>query len=322
VFLSFVSRQGWQLADFLEDESWKERGDERWQALGQDRSWVERVIAICQERGLREASGSEGEEEWARLITSSIPREHTLIITAKNVDRRLKLYRVVLDVGRVLACTTAVNAREQQSRVRELAEEYLKEAGKSLTAEAWEQLGARTGFDLRESLAEIEKLIIYTGSRPSITEADIDALVGKTKEESVFRLTGALARKDGRTALLVLNELFNHATPPPMIVSLLARELGLLLRAQLLLRDVPLWQETMDAGTFQRRVFPKLREASRELGALNPFIAYQVAKNASAFTVDELAQALSSLSQVDRAIKSTGQNPRLLLERFVIQTTA
>lgn len=321
-FLALITRWGWQLADFVEDDGWKRVEDDRWQALGNDRAWVERVVSICREQGIGAPPGEDGEEELARMLASGLPAGHSLVMTARTVDRRMKLYRVVADVGKVISCAAAVNTRQKQARVMKMAQGILAAAEKTMTSEAWERLGARTGFELRESLAELEKLIVHTGARAQITAADVDALVGKTKGESVFRLTGALARKDGVSSLLVLAELFAQDTPPPMIVALLARELGLLMRARIGLEAVDKWRADMDLASFQRHVFPRLREMSRELARLNPFIAYQVAKNASGFAREELTQALTVLSQVDRAIKTTGRDPRLLLERFILAVTA
>ena len=55
-----------------------------------------------------------------------------------------------------------------------------------------------------------------------------------------------------------------------------------------------------------------------DLVSQHPFVVYQALKNADRFTRSELAGYLEMLVRIDLALKSTGQEPRLLLERFLL----
>ena len=50
----------------------------------------------------------------------------------------------------------------------------------------------------------------------------------------------------------------------------------------------------------------------------SPFPVFQTLKKADNFSLEELTAAVGSLSRTDLAMKSTGQDPRLLLEAFLI----
>jgi DNA polymerase-3 subunit delta len=50
----------------------------------------------------------------------------------------------------------------------------------------------------------------------------------------------------------------------------------------------------------------------------SPFPVFQTLKKADNFSLEELTSAVGSLSQTDLRMKSTGQEPRLLLEALLI----
>jgi DNA polymerase-3 subunit delta len=50
----------------------------------------------------------------------------------------------------------------------------------------------------------------------------------------------------------------------------------------------------------------------------SPYPVYQTLKKADGFSLPGLFAAVKHLSETDRRIKSTGQEPRLLLEAFLI----
>ena len=50
----------------------------------------------------------------------------------------------------------------------------------------------------------------------------------------------------------------------------------------------------------------------------NPYPVYQMLLKSEMFTTDELIATLESLSQSDLRLKSTGQKPRLILEKAIL----
>jgi len=240
-FITFLAVAGWKLDD-LRDDGWKRISDDTWNDLvegdaGQDRSiWLPRVVALCIEKGLnrKEAAGGDG-EQLIRTLSGGLPEGHCLIVTAAGVDKRKRLFKAISDVGVVIAFPDAKpQGRERQPLVA-ASRSLLAASGKSLTEEAWTLLGEKTGFDIRNGMAALEKLIVYAGPRTEIDEGDVAALVGKTREDTVFNLTNALAEKDLPACLAILDELLVRGTPPIMILAMIAREIRLLLQARLLI---------------------------------------------------------------------------------------
>ncbi|MGD9334477.1 MAG: hypothetical protein PVJ50_05765, partial [Desulfobacterales bacterium] len=50
----------------------------------------------------------------------------------------------------------------------------------------------------------------------------------------------------------------------------------------------------------------------------NPYPVYQMLLKSERFSTDELIAVLESLSQTDLSLKSTGQNPKLLLQKLIL----
>jgi DNA polymerase III delta subunit len=50
----------------------------------------------------------------------------------------------------------------------------------------------------------------------------------------------------------------------------------------------------------------------------NPYPIYQMLLKSEMFTADELIDVLESLGQADLRLKSTGQKPRLILEKLLL----
>jgi DNA polymerase III subunit delta len=255
-----------------------------------------------------------------------MPEGNHLILTAETADRRKRFFKTVSSLGRILTFAAIKGEARQQQAVMEMAAGSLGSRGKRLSSGAWAALGQKTGFGIRESLAAIEKLITYVAEKPVIEATDVEAVIGRTKEEHVFDLTGAISGRNLTAALRSLRELLDQGDPPLKIFSMIAREIRFLLQAKLLLASgrMKAFSANMDYGRFQKAVYPSLKqgapegEAQVDLVSQHPFVVYQFLKNAERFSRTELAGYLEMLVKIDLALKSTGQEPRLLLERFLL----
>ena len=111
-----------------------------------------------------------------------------------------------------------------------------------------------------------------------------------------------------------------------MIFSMIAREIRFLFQANLLIASGRLgaYQPNMDYGRFQKAILPALKQLTADgeepiaIVSQHPFVIYQALKNAGRFTRAELTGYLDLLVRTDLALKTTGQAPRLLLERVLI----
>ena len=331
-FLQFLKITGLQLDD-LRDGGWRKIDDETWRRIVPDddgegrETWLPKAVELCASRGAAPAKeGTEETDRLERVLTGGMPEGNCLILTAENVDRRKKLFKTVSAVGRVLSFSKVKGEARQRHAVQEMADGLLARTGKSLSTGAWAALGRKTGFELRESLGAIEKLITYTGEKTQIEAEDVEAAIGRTKEETVFELTGALDERKLTKALQSLKALLDQGEPPLMIFAMIVREVRLLFQAKLLIASGRLgtFQPGIDYGLFQKSVYPAIRKIAGEgedaiaLASQHPFVVYQALKNAGRFSRAELAGYMERLARTDLALKTTAQDSRLLLERLLI----
>ncbi|MEK6655740.1 MAG: DNA polymerase III subunit delta [Thermodesulfobacteriota bacterium] len=331
-FMQFLRITGLQFDD-LRDGGWRKIDDETWKRIvpdddGQGReTWLPKAVEICVSRGAAQAEERpEENDRLERTLSGGMPEGNHLILTAEAVDRRKKLFKTVSAAGRVLSFSKVKGEARQQQAVQEMAAEILAKRGKRLSSGAWSALGQKTGFSLRESLSAIEKLITYAGEKTQIEAADVEAVVGRTREDTVFELNGALVGRNLTLALRTLHELLDQGLHPLMIMTMITKEIRFLFQAKLLIASGRLgsFSPELDYGRFQKAVYPAVRklagdgEDSIALASQHPFVVYQALKNAGRFTRAELAGYLELLVRTDLALKTTGKDPRLLLERFLI----
>ncbi len=332
-FMQFLTLTGMQLDD-LRDGGWQKIDDDAWRRIVPDdggegrETWLPRAVELCVSRGavLVKEKTEEETDRLERVLAGGMPEGNHLILTAEAVDRRKRLFKAVSTVGRILTFAKIKGEARQQQVVMEMAAGLLEGRGKRISSGAWAALGQKTGFNLRESLGAIEKLITYSAEKAVIEAADVEAVIGRTKEDTVFDLTGALTARNLTAAIRALKDLLDQGNPPLMIMAMITKEIRFLLHAKLLLASGRLkaFSANMDFGRFQKSVYPSLKQEAGEgkeqveLVSKHPFVVFQALKHADRFTIAELSSYLEMLVRIDLALKSTGQEPRLLLERFLI----
>ncbi len=330
-FIRFLGLSQWRLEDLM-DGGWQNINEETWQKIapGDEKekraSWLPKIIELAARSGLSPAAGKNTDTEpLERILLEGVPDGNHLIFTAQTVDPKKRLFKIISSVGRVVAFPKIEREDKQRQAVVEQAAGILSRSGKRLSAEAWDVLGQKTGFDLRESIAAIEKLITYSGERKDVIDKDdVEAVVGRTKEDAVFSLTEAMSQKDLSSALFFLRELLEHGEAPLMIFSMIVREVRFLLQAKLLEEFKPL--QAFDAGhvtyaRFQKDFYPLIRqneEGKPDLAFQHPYVLYNFLKKGHSFKTKELAAHLETLAQIDLELKTTATQPVLLLERFLV----
>jgi len=331
-FMILLDVAGWSLEQ-LRDEGWQKIPDAQWREMlgeegaGERDKWLPRVLEHCLAHNLAERARPGGTEALEDLLSAGLPEGHVLVVSADAVDRRKKLFKVMADRGVVLAFLRTRSEAKQRSLMMESLRENLARKGKTLSSEAWVALGRKTGFRLRDSAEALDQLITYTGDRARIEPADVETVIGRTRDDTVFDLTEALVSGDLRKALASLGDLLYQGVHYLVILAMITREIRFLFHGKVLLDTGRLegFRADMDYGRFQRSVYPAVKEFQAELGkgatlaSQHPFVIYNALRNSTRYTHRELLARMQRVLAVDVAMKSTGVDPRLLLERLLIE---
>ena len=270
------------------------------------------------------------------VLRGGLPEGNCLILAADySVDRRKKLFKIVSDIGVVLSFSQVKGEKNRKKLLRDTTKEFLAEKGKKLTAGASLALEGMTGSNLRQFRGGLEKLVIYTGDRSLIEEKDVGAVVERAKEDSIFDLTSALAGKNLNRALLSLNDILDGGVHHLVILTMVYREVRLLLHAKIFLKSKSLssFHPEMDYDRFQNSVYPEIKKLTGQSGekageksggfaSQHPYVIYKALRNSGRFSYENLVEHLGALADADLILKTTGKNPRLVLEHLLIDITA
>lgn len=332
LFLRFAGLMGWTFEEMAEGD-WKKITDAEWRSLIGDEGDVAReeffpgILSVCREQNIATVPTASDTDRLESILNGQMSDTISLILTASAADKRKRLYKVISETGVVLHYPRTAKEAQQKQLFSETAAAFLSEKGKKLTADAFAALGERVGYAYQDALGALDKVATYVGDRSRIERADVEAVTGATKEEKVFALTTALTEKKLEEALLALNRLLEQELHPLMILAMIIREIRLLIQGKLLLASgiIP---SSMPAryNDFQNRIYPMIKEAAGreekktvQLYSQHPYVMYNALRNSRRFSWDELMGCMDRLVETDITLKSSAAQPRLVMERLVIE---
>lgn len=280
---------------------------------------VEALLSYCKSCDLDLSKRKSTEEHrLTALLDQGLPEWSFLLLTAIQVDRRTRLYKRFEEIGAVLYLGLERDKGGKISRdnLVEFVGQQMRRAGKTLEPQARDMILARAGDDLRAFQQEIAKLLLFVGERPAIRAEDVQAVVADRGEGWIFDLTRALGERNAAVALAQLARLLGRGEPPLKILGTVASEIRHLLAArQLLATDLAkLWKRGMTYTQFQQTVLQQgIPPITR-----NPYADYMCLQRAERFSLAELRSHAEALFDADYRLKSSGNQPRLVLERLIL----
>ncbi len=228
------------------------------------------------------------EEPHADILSSYLEQhaaesvESVLIFLAPKVDRRKRLYKLIDKLGVSVECDL-LKGDALSSWVREKA----KSLGKKIDRTAIERLLLAGEQNLHYLSAELEKYSTYLAQDEQVITAKIvDTLFSGDVQGNIFKLTDALSEGDLAGAQDLLSLLLKKREKPLLILFMLVRHYRLLLQAFCL----------HDEGMPQK-------EFNEALG-VHPFVARKLRDQAALLSRHILEEALLTLQDADRQIKT------------------
>jgi DNA polymerase-3 subunit delta len=239
-----------------------------------------------------------------------------------RVDKRVKGFKGLAKRGLVLELD-----RQRPEDLLVWLREQAAHEGKQLEPGAAQLLLDRAGADMQTLRMELDKALLYCLDRDRIEAADLESLVGKSREDAVWSVAEAVAEGRPARAMSLLEDLLAAGAYPLVILTLLVRQTRHVLQARLL------WEEagsppfrSLDA--FRSRVASAFRPGAFGGGAddvttIHPFAAFKRFEAAQEREVDELCASLSRLCSADRDAKTGATaGPREVLDELILDLCA
>jgi DNA polymerase-3 subunit delta len=179
--------------------------------------------------------------------------------------------------------------------------EYAKKKGKNISSDAVALIIEKVGNDLESIINAVNKLCLYAAGKNKLTEADVDALITKTREDTRFMFLNALMSKQTQKALTMASELSRNGKHATDLIGLIN------------------WQfKRLDKlKTLERQGYSK-DAVTKEL-KLTPYVYNIVRRQADKFTDRELEKGFELLLDSDVAIKQGLKSPGLTLETLIVR---
>lgn len=316
---------------------------------GQVPPWLGEVVAWAEANKIGVPEPMDDQSLVERAIRAGLPPGHHLVLTTDQTDKRKSLYKAFKECGSVVDCSAPKGERkadkDQQARIiDETVKSVLSRYGKKMEPRAVRYLVEMVGFDLRTLVGDVEKLCSFVGEKPAITYEDARRIARKTKQDPIYELTGAISERNGRNALACVRNLLANETHPLQVLAALVNQVRRLLLARSFLesragrslaglRDYNQFRATGlatvkaadEAMTAQVEAWQSSLSLSKKKTDLllnrggSPYPLFLLLQNAGRFSMAELVDIHALLADCDRTMKSSPEDPTVLLDRIILR---
>lgn len=173
--------------------------------------------------------------------------------------------------------------------------------GTNITSQTAQTLVSTAGDNLLSLSTEIDKMATYLGGEGEITTDVIEALVARTPEMDVFRLTDAYIAGNISSTVSIYHDLLRNGEEPIMLTSLIAGQIRLMVHVQSLRRK----------GYQQHQIAKTLH--------VHPYRVKLMLENRKLPGESRLLMILGKLAEIDYKLKTTGGKRERLLELFFME---
>lgn len=207
----------------------------------------------------------------------------------KKVVKQLRKNAVIVD-----------NSPMNEYSLRKFFTSQLKKEGYELDRDALDLMLERTDADLHLMMNEVPKLEIASEKEKRISRKTVEAIVPQTVEQNVFKLVDIVLAKNVPAAIKMYHDLLLQKIEPLSINAILIGQFRLMLQVQILQKH----------GYTQGNIASVLRA--------HPYRIKLAIQKARHFKRQDLKDAYLGLADVEEAMKSTGQDPELMFQLFML----
>jgi DNA polymerase-3 subunit delta len=183
-------------------------------------------------------------------------------------------------------------------------------SGVAFAEDAARELVDALGAEMLDIASELEKLLLYAGSRgaAAVDVVDVETMVSAAKQRSLHELTDAISLKDAPRALTLLHGLLNASEGGEDAAIGHVFMLAKTFRQMLVLNE----KQVKDQRAMWQVLWPGFRVA--------PFAADALIAQARRYRDrGELARGLRSIAKADIELRSNPPDKKLVLERLVLR---
>ncbi len=292
-------------------------------------AWVEKALNAHGASDVTVSTSGKGEaDHYMEAFEAGIPENNILILLAEEVDKRKRFFKFIKNEGAILDLSVSTGSTkaaktDQESVLRGLISKTLAGFSKNIAPNAIPVLLERVGFHPVAVVRETEKLALYAGEETSITLQDVNAVVGRTREDALYELTESYSDKNMTKALQISTRMLESGVHPLVLVSGLRNHLRkLLLVCSFRKQSSPVFVEGMSYGAFQKGYLAQLKAEKEELLKSlpnHPYALFMMFEKAGKHSIQHLVKGLRKLLEAEFRMKSSPLPGQLVFENFLFE---
>jgi DNA polymerase-3 subunit delta len=183
---------------------------------GEKLVWLKSASFLGDDQLGRSQAVIEALEKLAETLSGGVPESTRFLLSAVGVDKRRTFYKTLTKLAKVEVFDKVDSSKAGwEEEAATLVDTHARARGLSFSGEASELFVLLTGGERGVIENELEKLDLYLGAeRRTIALEDVRALVPLSRAGIVFEIGNAIAERDLRRALSLLDQLlFQGETP-------------------------------------------------------------------------------------------------------------
>lgn len=239
-------------------------------------------------------------------LINELPESTVLVFFTDNteVDEKNTKYSRFIKFIESKGGICANICKRNTTQLSRLLQDSAKKKGCDLSRDVALYMVSLAGDDMSILRNELDKVCAYRKSG-AITKNDIDRCVIASVEAKVFSLSRQIASGDADGAFTTLSNLFKLKEEPVAILAVLSKAFVDMYRVKAV-KEKGLKPDCL------ADIFPSSYKG-------RAFIITNAAKDGGRYGITQLRKALELLSEADLRLKSTGENPRSVLEELVLR---
>jgi len=257
-------------------------------------------------------------------LKAGLADDQYLILSAPGIDKRSAFYKAINEAGEISEYDIPERDYEARPVALKRTMSLFKREGFAIDSAAADAFVEKVGFETRQIMNEVEKMVLYKGSDRSVTFEDVQIITSSAGEAIAWDFTDAIAeRKLGDAIRLFRQLLFQKQTA-----------IGVIIQIETLFQNLLRFREYMEAGWLRlngNRIQwindPELDDYFSEMSddprKMHWFRAGKFANQASAYTVKGLAARKKLVVDTHERMVSEGSIPHdLILETLLARICA
>jgi len=263
--------------------------------------------------------------ELSNDLKAGLAADQFLVLSAPGMDKRSAFYKAIKDIVEIDEYDIPERDYEARPVALKRAVSLFKREGYTIDGKAIELFIDRTGFETRQIMNEVEKLVLFKGDDKSIVVEDVQLMTSASGESVVWDFTDAVAERKLGVAIKVFRQLlFQKQTA-----------IGLIIQMESMYQNLLRFREYMEIGWLRmngnriqwandQEIDDYFAEMSDDPRKMHWFRASKFANQAAPYTVNRLAASKRLVVDThEKMLSGGGSIPHeLMLETLLAKLCA